>query len=175
MILGEQNIVQDGVTFIQDLLTLVDFNNDEDQASNSEEVEWNDDGGGGSTDYSEVENDSSDLSVKLSAKHIKKQSNKKFRIVAIEEDDDRSESCESDNSRFSQISSIEPQGGPKLLQFSLLSSLNSEECSSATAIDLSIKKHKQKSQKKTIRLKAKTWQCWCLILVSWYFYNFSMS
>ncbi len=29
VILGEQNIVQDGVTFIQDLLTLVDFNNDE--------------------------------------------------------------------------------------------------------------------------------------------------
>ncbi len=72
MILGEQNIVQDGVTFIQDLLTLVDFNNDEIQASNSEEVEWNDDGGGGSTDYSEVENDSSDSSVKLSTKHIKK-------------------------------------------------------------------------------------------------------
>jgi hypothetical protein len=72
VILGEQNIVQDGVTFIQDLLTLVDFNNDEIQASNSEEVEWNDDGGGGSTDYSEVENDSSDSSVKLSTKHIKK-------------------------------------------------------------------------------------------------------
>jgi hypothetical protein len=60
--IGEQNIVQDGVTFIQDLLTTVDFNNDEDQASNSEEVEWNDDGGGGSTDYSEVENDFSDSS-----------------------------------------------------------------------------------------------------------------
>ncbi len=65
VILGEQNIIQDGVTFIQDLLTLMDFNNDEDQASNSEEFEWNDDGGG-STDYSEVENDSSDT-VKLSA------------------------------------------------------------------------------------------------------------
>jgi hypothetical protein len=36
----------------------VDFNNDEDQASNSEEVKWNDDVDGGSTDYSEVENDS---------------------------------------------------------------------------------------------------------------------
>jgi hypothetical protein len=46
-------------------------------------------------------------------------SNKKFRIVAIEEDDDdRSESCQSDNSPFSQISSIEPQGEPELLQFS---------------------------------------------------------
>jgi hypothetical protein len=71
VIIGEQNIVQDGVTFIQDLLTIVDFNNDEDQTSNSEEVSWNDDSGGGSTDYSEVENDSSDSSIKLSAKHIK--------------------------------------------------------------------------------------------------------
>jgi hypothetical protein len=70
VIIGEQNIVQDGVTFIQDLLTMVVFNNDEDQASNSEEVKWNDDGSGGSTDYSEVENDSSDSSVKLSMKHI---------------------------------------------------------------------------------------------------------
>jgi hypothetical protein len=96
----------------------VDFNNDEDQASNYEEVEWNDDGDGGSTDYSGVENDSSDSSVKLSAKHIKIKSNKKIRIVAIEDDDDRSESCESDNSHFSQISSIEPQGKPELLQFS---------------------------------------------------------
>jgi hypothetical protein len=34
VIIGEQNIVQDGVTFIQDLLTTVDFNHDEDQASN---------------------------------------------------------------------------------------------------------------------------------------------
>ncbi len=41
VILGEQNIVQDGVTFIQDMLTLVDFNNDEDQMSNSEEFKWN--------------------------------------------------------------------------------------------------------------------------------------
>jgi hypothetical protein len=36
VIFGEQNIVQDGVTSIQDLLTLVNINNDEDQASNSE-------------------------------------------------------------------------------------------------------------------------------------------
>ena len=90
-----------------------------------------DDGGGGSTDV----------------KHIKK-SNKKFRIVAIENDDDRSKSCESDNSCFSQISSIEPQGEPELLQFSRLSSLNSEECSSTTAIDPSIKKHKQTKSKR---------------------------
>jgi hypothetical protein len=37
VIFGEQIIVQGGVTFIQDLLTSVDFNNDEDQVSNSEE------------------------------------------------------------------------------------------------------------------------------------------
>ena len=63
---------------------MVDFNNDEDQASNSEEIEWNDDGDDGSTDYSEVENDSSDSSIKLSAKHIKK-SKKKFRIAVVED------------------------------------------------------------------------------------------
>jgi hypothetical protein len=50
---------------------MVDFNNDEDQASNYEEVKWNDAGDGGSTDNSEVENDSSDSSDKLSAKHMK--------------------------------------------------------------------------------------------------------
>jgi hypothetical protein len=72
VVIGEQNIVQDGLAFIQDLLTMVVFNNDEDQASNSDEVEWEDDGIGDSTDYSEVENDSSDSSVKLSSKHIKK-------------------------------------------------------------------------------------------------------
>ncbi len=70
VIIVEQNVVQDGVTFIQDLLTTADFNNDEDQASNSEEVEFDNDGIGGSTDYSGVKNDSSDSSVKLSAKHI---------------------------------------------------------------------------------------------------------
>jgi hypothetical protein len=65
----------------------------------------------------------------------------------VEHDDDRSESCESDNSRFSKISSIKPQGAPEIQQFCQLSSLNSEECSSATAIDVSIKKHKQKKPK----------------------------
>jgi hypothetical protein len=64
VIIGEQNIVQDGVTFTQEKLTTVNLDNNEDQALNSEEVKWNDDGGGGSTDYSEVENDSSDSSVK---------------------------------------------------------------------------------------------------------------
>jgi hypothetical protein len=34
---------------------MVDFNNDEYQVSNSEEVNWNDDGDGGSADYLEME------------------------------------------------------------------------------------------------------------------------
>jgi hypothetical protein len=72
VVLGEQNIEEDGDTLIQDLLTTVDFNNGEDQASNSKEVEWNGDGDPGYGDNSEVENDSSDSSVKLSLKHIKK-------------------------------------------------------------------------------------------------------
>ena len=115
VILGEQNIVHDGETFIQDQLSTVDSKNDEDQASNCKEVEWNDDGDGGQGNYSEVENDSLDSSVRLSLKHIKK---KKIRIADVEDDDDRSESCKSDNIRFSQTSSIEPQGQPELLQFS---------------------------------------------------------
>jgi hypothetical protein len=118
VIIEEQNIVQDGVTFIQEKLSTVDFNNNEDQVLNSEEVEWNDDGGGDSTDYSEVEHDSSDSSIKLNAQHIQNKSNKKFRIAADEDVDDRSECCKSDNSRFSQTPSIEQQGEPELLQFS---------------------------------------------------------
>jgi hypothetical protein len=72
VILGEQNIVHDRETFIQDQSTMVDFNNDEDQTSKSKEVEWNDDNDRGYGDNSEVENGFSDSSVKPSAKHIKK-------------------------------------------------------------------------------------------------------
>jgi hypothetical protein len=50
----------------------VDFNNDEDQTSNPEEVKWNDDGDHGYGNNSDIENDSSDSSGKLSLKHIKK-------------------------------------------------------------------------------------------------------
>jgi hypothetical protein len=82
--------------------------------------------------------------MQTTSKKIKQE----FRIVAVEDDDDKSESCKSDNSCFSQIFSIEPQGEPELLQFTTLSSLNSEECSSTTAIDLSIKKHKQTKNKR---------------------------
>ncbi len=127
---------------------MVDFNNDEDQASKLKKVEWNDDGDGGYGDNSEVENDSSDSSVKPSAKHIKTKSNKKIRIAAVEDDDGCSKSCKSDNSCFSQTSSIEPQRDPKLLQFSGSSLLNSKESSSASAIDPSIKKHKQTKTKR---------------------------
>ncbi len=67
VILGEQNIIQDGVTFIQDLLTSVDFIHNENEASNSEEFKWNDDGGGGSTD----------------AKHIKKNRTRSSEILLL--------------------------------------------------------------------------------------------
>ncbi len=126
----------------------MDFNNKEDQTSKSKEVEWNDDSDCGYGAVSEVENEFSDSSVKPSTKNIKK-SNKKYKNVVVEDDDDRSESYESDNSCFSKISSIEPQGEPELQQFCQFSSLNSEECSSATAIDVSIKNtNKQKSKRR---------------------------
>ena len=46
-----------------------------------------------------------------------KKTNKKYKNVVLEDDDDRSESCKSDNSCFSKISSIKPQGEPELQQF----------------------------------------------------------
>jgi hypothetical protein len=73
-ILGEQNIVQDGVIFIEDKMTSLDFDNAEDQTSTpDEEFEWNDDSGVVSKD----------------TKHMKK-SNKKNKNVVVEDDDDRS-------------------------------------------------------------------------------------
>jgi hypothetical protein len=73
----------------------------------------------------------------------------------IDDDDHRSESCESDNSCFSQISSIEPQGELELQQFCQLSSLNSEECSSATAIDMSTKNTNKQKPKEDNQIKGK--------------------
>jgi hypothetical protein len=58
-------------------------------------------------------------------------------------------------------------------QFSRFSLLNNEKSSSATAIDQPSKKKKKK--KKTIRTSAKICQCWCSILVSWFFCHFLMS
>jgi hypothetical protein len=54
-----------------------------------------------------------------------------------------------------KISSIEPQGELELQQFWRLSSLNSEECSSATAIDMTTKKHRRKKPKKGDQIKGK--------------------
>ncbi len=71
VILGEQNILHNGETFIQDQLAYVDFNNDEDQTSKQKKVKWNDDSDCGQGDNSEVEYDSSDSSVKPSTKYIK--------------------------------------------------------------------------------------------------------
>jgi hypothetical protein len=86
LIIGEQNIVQDGLT---------DFNNHEDQASNHKEVEWK--------DYSsEHEIEFSDSSVKQSAKCINEKSKKKFTIPFDEDSEDKSEGYESGNSHFSQ-------------------------------------------------------------------------
>ena len=62
---------------------MVDFNNDEDQASNSKEVELNDDGDGGYGDNSEVENNSSDSHVILSLKHIKKNQTKSLELLLL--------------------------------------------------------------------------------------------
>jgi hypothetical protein len=73
----------------------------------------------------------------------------------LEDDDDRSKSCKSENSCFSQISSTEAQGEPELQQFCGLSSLNSEECSSATAINLSIKNTNEKKQKEGDQIEDK--------------------
>ncbi len=67
VILEEQDIVLDG----------------DDQTSNSEEFKWNDDGNGGYKDNSEVENDSSDLFVKLSWKHMEKNQTKSSELLIL--------------------------------------------------------------------------------------------
>jgi hypothetical protein len=65
-------------------------------------------------------------------------------FVFVEDDDDKMESCESETSCFSQLSTTMPQPEAELPQTSQLSSLNSDECSSAIAIVLSKKKKKKK-------------------------------
>jgi hypothetical protein len=67
VILGEQDIVLDG----------------DGKTSNSEEVEWNDDGDGGYGDNSEVDNDSSDSFVKLTWKHMKKNQTKSSELLML--------------------------------------------------------------------------------------------
>ncbi len=106
--IGEQNIVQGGLTFMQVLL-ISDFNTNEDQAWNHEEVEDEEYGIGGSSDSSvklnheEVKYDSSDSFVKLNAKHIKEKS--KNTIPFDKDSGDKSEDYKSGNSHFSQTSS----------------------------------------------------------------------
>jgi hypothetical protein len=137
--IGEQNIVQDGLTFMQEQLTS-DFNNNDDQASIHEEVKYEDYGIGGSSDSSEIKYDSSDSSVKQSTKHIKEKSKKKFTIPFDEDSDDKSEGHESGNSRFSQTSLKEQQGEP----------------------ELPIKKTKQKTT--FCMVEKRNRRCWCTIL-----------
>ncbi len=130
-ILGEQNIVQDGVIFIEDKMTWLNFDNAEDQTSTSdEEFEWNDDSGVVSKD----------------TKHMGKKSNKKNKNVVVEDDDDRS--------RFSQLSTTMLQPEDALPQISHLA-LNNDECSSAIAIDVSRKKRNEKKPKQSNQIEDK--------------------
>ncbi len=88
----EQIIVQDGILFIEDKLTSLDFDNAEDQASTSDE------------DISGV--------VSKDAKHMKKQTNKTAKNVVVEDEDD------DDNGHFSQLSTAMLQSEAELPQVS---------------------------------------------------------
>ena len=102
VICKEQSIVADGVLFIEDKLTLLDFDNAGNQTSPSdEEFEWND-------DNAVVSND---------AKHMKKKKTTKNVVVEDEDDDD--------SSHFSQLSSTMLQSEAKSPHISQLSSFNS--------------------------------------------------
>ena len=68
MNIGEQTIVQGGLKDMEELLTMVGFDNDRDQESNLEEVE-NDDGSIGYESFS-GNCGSSDSSIKVSTKHV---------------------------------------------------------------------------------------------------------
>ncbi len=105
--IGEQTIVQGGSKDMQELLTTVDFDNDKDQVSNAEEAK-NDYGSIGYESFSGTY-DSSDSSVKVSTKHVKETSKKKFTIPSDEDSDEEDSAYESDgskssNSHFSQTS-----------------------------------------------------------------------
>jgi hypothetical protein len=145
VILGEQNIVHDGKTFIQDQLKMVDINNDEDQTSKSKEVKWNDDSDCDYRDNSEVENEFSDSSVKPSTKHIKKNQTRSAIMLWLKK-----------MMTEVKVASLKTVISHKYLQlnhkvnlnYNSLSSLNSEEPSSATAIDVSINNTNCKKKKK---------------------------
>ncbi len=131
VIYKEQKIVTDGVLFIEDKLTSLDFDNAENQPSPSdEEFEWNDDS----------------AVVSKDAKHMKKQTNKTTKNVVVEDEDD-------DGSRyFSQLSTTMLQFEAESPHISQLSSLNSYTESSARAIDVT-KKKKQKNAKQSDQME----------------------
>jgi hypothetical protein len=124
----------------------LDFDNAENQPSPSdEEFEWNDDS----------------AVVFKDAKHMKKQTNKTTKNVVVEDEDD------DDSSHFSQLSTTMLQSEAESPHISQLSSLNSYMESSTRAIDV--------TKKKAIRWRTQTSQFKCSLVVSWYFYRFSMS
>jgi hypothetical protein len=117
----------------------VDFNNDEGQTSKSKKVKWNDDSDCGFGDNSEVENESSDSSVKPSAKQIKKNQTRSLELLPL-----KLMMIEVKVASLTTVVSLKYlQLNHKVNLNYHRSSLNSEECSSATAIDES-KKNKKK-------------------------------
>jgi hypothetical protein len=131
----EQNIVQDGVLFVEDKLTSLYFDNAEDQTSHSDiELEWNEDSGVVSKD----------------TKHMKNHTNKTGKNVVVEDQID------DDSSHFSQLSTTILQSEAESPHVSQLSSLNSYMEFSAIVIDGTRKKKKNKI--KAIRWRTQTSQ-----------------
>jgi hypothetical protein len=94
---------------MEELLTMVDFNNDEDQVSNPEEVKYEDCSIG----------DSSDSSIKVSTKHIQETSKQTFTMPFDKDSDEEDSAYESNGSKssnghFSQTPSKEQQSESKL-------------------------------------------------------------
>ena len=130
VICKEQSIVADGVLFIEDKLTLLEFDNAGNQTSSSdEEFKWND-------DNAIVSND---------AKHMKKITNKTTKNDVVEDEDD------DDGSHFSHISSTMLQSEAKSPHVSQLSSINSYIQCSAGVVDetKTNKKHKKRKTKQS--------------------------
>jgi hypothetical protein len=147
----EQNFVQDGVLFIEDKLTSLDFDNVEAQTSLSDkEFEWNEDSGVVSKD----------------TKHMKNHTNKMTKNVVVDDQVD------DNSSHFSQLSTTILQSEAESSHDSQFSSLNSDMEFSAIVIDGT----RKKTQIKAIRWRTQTSQYKCSLLVSWYlqFFNVTM-
>jgi hypothetical protein len=120
----EQFNVQDGVLFIEDKLTSLDFDNAEDQTTHSDkEIEWNEDSGVVSKD------------TKLMKNHTNKMTKN---VVVDNQVDDNS-------SHFSQLSTTILQSEAESPHVSQLYSLNSYMEFSAIVIDGTRKTNKQKN------------------------------